>query len=103
MALYFSCDFFSVSYTCKWIYITFSTNLSSLKASLVMSSLTPCYPYSTFKGEGGKFPKQVSEGDLLVEVWNVLYYKSVEYRSDLHPSSSNASDSKPSKVTPNSC
>jgi hypothetical protein len=36
----------------------------------VRSSLTPpCYPYTTSKGEGGKYPKQVSKGDLPVEVW----------------------------------
>ena len=39
----------------------------------MMSSLTPpLYPYTTFKGKGGKYPNQVLKGDLLVEVWNTL-------------------------------
>jgi hypothetical protein len=32
----------------------------------------PCFPYTTSKGEGDKYPKQVSKGDLQVEVWNDL-------------------------------
>jgi hypothetical protein len=73
LALYFSCDFFNISYTCKWIFLIFSTNFSSLNASHVRSSLTPPYcPYTTSKGEGGKYPKQVSKADLPVEVWTAL-------------------------------
>jgi hypothetical protein len=42
----------------------------------VRSSLTPpCCPYTTSKGEGGKYPKQVSKGDLLVEVWTALFIR----------------------------
>jgi len=45
-------------------------NISTFNASLVVSSLTPpVYPYTTSKGEGGKYLKKVSKGDLLVEVW----------------------------------
>jgi len=41
-----------------------------LSASPMGSSLTPPYfPYTTSKGEGGKYTKQISKGDLLVEVW----------------------------------
>jgi len=32
----------------------------------------PFYPYTTSKGEGGKYPKQVSNGDLPVEVCTAL-------------------------------
>jgi hypothetical protein len=60
LALYFSCDFFNVSYTCKWICLIFSIIFSSFNASPVRSSLTPpCYPYTISKGEGGKHPNQV--------------------------------------------
>jgi hypothetical protein len=39
-------------------------------ASHMRFSLTPpFYPYTTSKGEGGKYPKQVSKGDFLVVVW----------------------------------
>jgi hypothetical protein len=73
LALYFSCDLFSVSSTCKWILLIFSTFFSTLSASHVRSSLTPpCCPYTTSKGEGGKYPKQVSKGDLPEEVWTTL-------------------------------
>jgi hypothetical protein len=42
-------------------------------ASHVISSFThPCFPYPTSKGESGKYPKQVSKGDLPVEVWTTL-------------------------------
>jgi hypothetical protein len=45
----------------------------SLQCFSLVSSLTPpCCPYTTSKGEGGKYPKQVSKGDLLVEVWTAL-------------------------------
>jgi hypothetical protein len=40
----------------------------SFNASSVMSSLTPCYLYTTSKGEGEKYLKEVSKGDLPVEV-----------------------------------
>jgi hypothetical protein len=30
------------------------------------------YPYTTSKGEGGKYTKQVSKGDLPIEVWTAL-------------------------------
>jgi hypothetical protein len=44
-------------------------NISSFKASPVVSSLAPpCYQYTTSKNEGGKYPRQVSKGNLLVEV-----------------------------------
>lgn len=42
---------------------------SSFYASYLLSSLTSCCPYTTSKGKGGKYLKQVSNGDLLVEVW----------------------------------
>jgi hypothetical protein len=49
-----------------------SMNLLALNASSVVSFLTPCYPYTISKVEGGKYPKQVSKGDFLVEVWIAL-------------------------------
>jgi hypothetical protein len=34
-----------------------------------MSSLTPpCFPYKTSNGEGGKYQKQASKGELPIEV-----------------------------------
>jgi hypothetical protein len=46
-------------------------SFSSFNASLVVSYATPPYfPYTTSKGEDGKYPKQVPKGDLLVEVWH---------------------------------
>jgi hypothetical protein len=42
---------------------------STFNASPIRSSLTPpCFPYTKSKGEGGKHPKRISKGDLLVEV-----------------------------------
>jgi hypothetical protein len=46
-------------------------NFSTLNASPMRSSPThPFFPYTTSKGEGGKYIKKVSKGDLSVEVWN---------------------------------
>jgi len=46
---------------------------SALKASPLRSSLTPPYnPYAISKGESGKYPKQVSNGDLLVDVCTTM-------------------------------
>ena len=72
LTLYFSCDFCSVSCTCRWICLILSINFSALKASPVRSSLTSCRPYAISKGEGGKYPKQVSNGDFHVELWTAL-------------------------------
>jgi len=44
-------------------------NYFSLKASPVRLSLTPGCPYTTSIGEANKYLKQVSNGDLLVEVF----------------------------------
>jgi hypothetical protein len=42
-------------------------------ASHVRSSLTPLlFPYTTSMGEGGKYPKKVSKGDLPIEVWDAM-------------------------------
>jgi hypothetical protein len=73
LSLCFSYDFFNVSYTCKWIFLIFSINLYAFNASPVRSSLTPhLYPYTTSKGEGGKYLKKVSKGDLTIEMWIAL-------------------------------
>ena len=53
----------------------------------------------TSRGEGYKYPKQVSKGDLPVEV----YYKSVGCRSHLDPKYSYDYDYNPSNVAPKSC
>ena len=43
------------------------------KTSPVRSSLTPpCYPYAISKGEGGKYPKKNSNGNLIVEMWTYI-------------------------------
>ena len=69
LALYLCCVFCSVSCTCKWISIIFSINFSALKASPIRSSLTsPCCPYAISKGEGGKYPKQVSNEEFHMDV-----------------------------------
>jgi len=47
-------------------------NFSTFNVSLVVSSITPFYPYTTSKEEGGKYPKDASKGDLLVEMWIAL-------------------------------
>ena len=73
LALYFSYKFCSVSYTYRWICLIFSINFLALKESPVIYSLTPpCCPYEISKGEGGKYQKNVSNGDFPVEVWTTL-------------------------------
>lgn len=71
--LYFSFNSLNVSCTYIWILLIFLTNILALKESPLRSSLTPpCYPHSISKCEGGKYPKQVSNWVLLVEVWSAL-------------------------------
>jgi hypothetical protein len=70
-------------------------NFSSLNASSIRSSLTSsCYLYTTSKVEDGKYPKQLSKGDLPIEVHcsiiRVLYIDHIfiprsSYASDFNP------------------
>ena len=53
--------------------LIFSTNFQVLEASPTRSALTPpCYPHVILKGEGGKYLKQVTNGDLPTKVWTSL-------------------------------
>jgi len=57
--LYYSRDFFSVSYALKWICLILTMILPYFSDSNVVSSFSsPCYPFTTSRGFGGKDPKQ---------------------------------------------
>jgi hypothetical protein len=47
-------------------------NFSTYNAPLEVVSPTSGCPYIMSNGDGGKYPKQISEGDLLMEVWTNL-------------------------------
>jgi hypothetical protein len=67
LTLYFSCELFNVFCTCKWICLIFYIIFSSFNESPMRPSIVPpCFPYKSSKGEGGKYPKQVSKGELPV-------------------------------------
>jgi len=53
--------------------LIFSKKNYDLKASLVRSFLIPPYfTYAKSKDEDGKYPKQVSNGKLPMEVWDAI-------------------------------
>jgi hypothetical protein len=71
--LHFSYDLFNVSCNSKGFSLSYQQKISAFNASLVVFSLTPpLCPYATSMGGGGKYLKQVSNGDLLVEIWTDL-------------------------------
>jgi hypothetical protein len=41
-------------------------------ASLAVDAPSSSYPSNIFNGDGGKYPKLISKGELLVEVWTTL-------------------------------
>jgi hypothetical protein len=46
---------------------------SNFNSSLKVHALASSYPYTISNGDGGKYPKQISKTDLLVEVCPILF------------------------------
>ena len=98
-SLYHSCDFFSVSCTCKWIYLIFSTNLSTFNATHTMYSPSLLLvihiqnPMEKATNTENKFWKVTYQWK-----YGLLYYKSVEYKYNFHPKLLDADDCNFSKV-----
>jgi len=60
---------------CPYVVATPRATMTTEAEMGIVSYFTPpYYPYAISKGEGGKYPKQVSNEDFPVEVWTVLLY-----------------------------